>query len=156
MKADSSICEIPRYRDEYGTVSTIPPGAGVSSSAAIEVATMMNLRDHFGLMKPFAGRALRIAEQSAMNPMRLAEMCQAVENRIVGAPCGIMDQVSSCLGEMDTLLRMSCQPHEIGPPLAVPPGMRFVGINSQVRHAVWRQRVWANAMRGVHGPSNPA
>jgi galactokinase len=103
--------------------STVPLGAGVSSSAAIEVATMMNLVEHFGL-------------REKMDPLRMSEMCQSVENRVVGAPCGIMDQVSSCLGEADSLLRMICQPHEIQPPLHLPPGTRVIGINSNIRHSV--------------------
>jgi L-arabinokinase len=103
--------------------STVPLGAGVSSSAAIEVATMMNLLDHFKLR----GRT---------SAMEVAAMCQQVENRIVGAPCGIMDQATSCAGEAGTLLRLLCQPHELQAALPVPAGMRFVGINSNVKHSV--------------------
>jgi L-arabinokinase len=113
-------------------LSSVPIGCGLSSSAAIEVATMLNLVDHFGI---------RRSEQAGVaathiDPLRLAELCQQVENRIVGAPCGIMDQVTSTLGERGRLLRMLCQPHELRPPLDVPPGMRFVGINSNVKHVV--------------------
>jgi L-arabinokinase len=104
-------------------LSNVPLGAGVSSSAAIEVATMMNLVEHFNL-------------REKINPMKLAEMCQAVENRIVGAPCGIMDQVSSCYGEAGAFLRMVCQPHELQSPLFLPSGFRIVGINSNVKHSV--------------------
>jgi L-arabinokinase len=103
--------------------STVPLGAGVSSSAAIEVATMMNLIDHFAIL----GR---------LDPMRVAALCQQVENRVVGAPCGIMDQVTSCAGEAGTLLRLLCQPHELQPPLKLPAGVRVVGINSNVQHSV--------------------
>ena len=103
--------------------STVPMGAGVSSSAAIEVATMINLLDHFGVRERVTG-------------LKLAAMCQAVENRVAGAPCGIMDQVTSCLGEEGKLLRMVCQPHELLPALALPAGVRVVGVNSNVRHAV--------------------
>ncbi|HMB95925.1 MAG TPA: hypothetical protein VKK61_07800, partial [Tepidisphaeraceae bacterium] len=103
--------------------STVPLGAGVSSSAAIEVATMMNLVDHFNL-------------REKVDPMKLAAMCQAVENRIVGAPCGIMDQVTSCYGEGGAFLRMVCQPHELQPPLSLPHGFRVIGINSNVKHSV--------------------
>jgi L-arabinokinase len=103
--------------------STIPLGAGVSSSAAVEVATMINLLDH-----------LRIRDR--VDPMKMASMCQQVENRIVGAPCGIMDQVSACYGEAGTLLRLLCQPHQIQPALSLPPGTRMIGINSNVRHSV--------------------
>jgi len=103
--------------------STVPIGAGVSSSAAIEVATMMNLVDHFGL-------------RDRVEPLALAAMCQRVENGIVGAPCGIMDQVTSCLGESWALLRMVCQPHYLQLPLCLPPGVRVLGINSGVKHDV--------------------
>lgn len=107
--------------------STVPMGAGVSSSAAIEVATMMNLVEHFGI-------------QSSLDPLRLAALCQSVENRIVGAPCGIMDQVTSCLGEPGSLLRLLCQPHELLPSLRLPPGVRVIGIDSGVKHNVGRGR----------------
>ncbi len=103
--------------------STVPIGAAVSSSAAIEVATMMNLIDHFGL-------------REKVDPMRLAEMCQSVENRVVCAPCGIMDQVTSCSGQANALLCMICRPHEIQPALHLPQGVRVLGINSRVVHSV--------------------
>lgn len=104
-------------------LSTVPLGAGVSSSAAIEVATMMNLVDHFGL-------------REQVDPMRVAVLCQQVENRVVGAPCGIMDQVASCAGVAGTLMRMVCQPHELLAPLPFPRGVRCVGLSSDVRHSV--------------------
>jgi L-arabinokinase len=103
--------------------STVPMGAGVSSSAAVEVSTMMNLLDHFHL-------------RDRVGPMGLASLCQQVENRIVGAPCGIMDQVSTCVGEEGSLMRMICQPHELEPLLRLPIGVRVLGINSNVRHSV--------------------
>ncbi|HUB27306.1 MAG TPA: hypothetical protein VL992_17915 [Tepidisphaeraceae bacterium] len=109
---------------ELSLWSTVPLGAGVSSSAAIEVATMINLCDHFAL------------RDRKIGPMELAAMCQEVEHRIVGAPCGIMDQVASCSGQADSLLRLLCQPHELQPPLALPAGIRVVGIDSRVRHSV--------------------
>jgi L-arabinokinase len=103
--------------------STVPLGAGVSSSAAVEVATRMNLLDHFGV-------------RGRVDAMEVAAMCQAVENRLVGAPCGIMDQATSCAGQVGTLLRMVCQPHELLPPLALPQNVRVLGINSNVKHSV--------------------
>ncbi|MEL7240139.1 MAG: galactokinase family protein, partial [Planctomycetota bacterium] len=62
--------------------STVPSGGGVSSSASVEVATMMNL-----------AHELDVAPLKT-DGMRLAVLCQEVENRIVGAPCGVMDQVA--------------------------------------------------------------
>ena len=70
--------------------STVPLGAGVSSSAAIEVATMMNLIEHLGL-------------RDKIDPLQMSTMCKSVENRVVGAPCGIMDQVSCCAGEQASI-----------------------------------------------------
>ncbi|HET6251679.1 MAG TPA: hypothetical protein VFE47_28600 [Tepidisphaeraceae bacterium] len=116
--------------------STVPLGAGISSSAAIVVATMMNLRDHFALMKPSAGRSLRIVDDTAFSAMKLAELCQLAENQIAGAACGIMDPATSCLGEAGSLFRMICQPHEVLPPLQIPQGVQFLGINSHVKHSV--------------------
>jgi galactokinase len=103
--------------------STVAAGAGVSSSAAIEVATMMALVDHLGV-------------RESVSPEGMAVLCQRVENEIVGAPCGVMDQMTSCLGESGKLLRMVCQPHALLPPLELPPGIQVVGIDSGVRHDV--------------------
>jgi L-arabinokinase len=103
--------------------STVPPGAGVSSSAAIEVATMMNLYDHLPVHSMRAGEDV-------------AALCQWAENHIVGAPCGIMDPMTSCLGEAGRLLRMVCQPWSLLPALELPAGVRVLGIDSAVRHSV--------------------
>ena len=64
--------------------SQVPEGKGVSSSAAVEVATMMGV--------------LGALEVSLSPPERIAMLCQRVENFVVGAPCGIMDQMASALG----------------------------------------------------------
>lgn len=104
-------------------LSHVPFGAGVSSSAAIEVATMMNLVDHFNL-------------REKVDAMKLAALCQRVENAVVGAPCGIMDQVTCCYGQADALLKLHCQPHDVKGFAKLPPGVRVVGINSNVKHSV--------------------
>jgi galactokinase len=104
-------------------LSDVPLGAGVSSSAAIEVATMVNLIDHF-------------AARPRVGALEAATLCQRVENEVVGAPCGLMDQVASMLGEAGKLLLMTCQPHNLHDPLPLPPGIRVVGINSNVRHSI--------------------
>ena len=111
---------------DLALLSDVPLGGGVASSAAIEVATMMNLLDHFGL-------------RGGLDPMRVAILCQQVENRIVGAPCSIMDQVTSLAGTdgtTGTLLRLLCQPHELRQSLVLPEGIRAIGINSAVRPSV--------------------
>jgi galactokinase len=116
-------------------LSDVPLGAGVSSSAAIEVATMMNLVDHFNLHDIASPKPLA-ASRTTIDPMRIAAMCQQVENHVVGAPCGIMDQASSCAGEANSLMRMICQPHELQPALKLPDNIRVLGINSNVKHSV--------------------
>ncbi|MFM7320503.1 MAG: GHMP kinase, partial [Armatimonadota bacterium] len=63
--------------------SDVPVGAGVSSSAALEVAAMRAVADAFGC---------------ALDGKTLARWCQRIENEILDAPCGIMDQMTSALG----------------------------------------------------------
>ena len=106
-------------------VSTVPLGAGVASSAAVEVATM---------------RAAGAAFGARLDGLRLAALCQMVENRVVGAPCGIMDQVTCTLGEAGRLLALRCQPHDVLGWHAPPPGATFVGLDSGVKHAVGGRR----------------
>jgi L-arabinokinase len=101
--------------------STVPEGKGVSSSAAVEVATMHA-----------AARALGCA----MDGRELALFCQRAENLIAGAPCGVMDQMTSVFGEPNSLLALLCQPADLQPPVPLPPGLECWGIDSGERHAV--------------------
>ena len=101
--------------------SEVPMGAGVASSAAIEVAAMYAANCAFGLGLP---------------GLKLARLCQIVENRVVGAPCGIMDQVTCALGETGKLLALRCQPHDVLGLHEIPAGYRVWGINSNIKHAV--------------------
>jgi L-arabinokinase len=103
--------------------SAVPEGAGVSSSAAVEVASAAAFAALFGAAEPLPAR-------------RLALCCQTAENRIVGAPCGAMDQVTAACGEAGRLLRLLCQPAEIEGQVAIPAGFALFGIDSGVRHAV--------------------
>jgi L-arabinokinase len=101
--------------------STVPWGKGVSSSAALEIA-VMNALNH--IYKLSLGRE------------ELAVLAQMAENLVAGAPCGLMDQLSSHLGQKNKLLPLICQPHEVAKPLGIPRGIAFSGIDSGVRHAV--------------------
>ena len=105
----------------FAVYSTVPEGGGVSSSAALEVATMTALAGHFGL---------------ELDGVKVAVLCQEVENRVVGAPCGLMDQMASSIGESGAMMRMRCQPHDLLPPLRFPDGVRAVGVNTNVKHSV--------------------
>lgn len=102
--------------------SSVPEGKGVSSSAAVEVATMM--------------ATLGALDVSLAPSERVAQLCQRVENFVVGAPCGIMDQMASALGHASQLLALVCQPARVEAPVAIPAGMQFWGIDSGVRHSV--------------------
>jgi galactokinase len=101
--------------------SDVPEGKGVASSAALEVAAMTALSAAYG---------------ADLEPRELATLCQKVENDVVGAPCGIMDQMTSVYSEADRLLALLCQPAEIQSQVAVPGDLSFWGIDSGIRHAV--------------------
>jgi hypothetical protein len=101
--------------------SRVPVGKGVSSSAALEVAVMQAVAAAFDL---------------EIGPRELAILCQKVENLIVGAPCGIMDQMTSVCGEANRLLALLCQPAEIQGMIPIPSNIAFWGIDSGIRHSV--------------------
>jgi galactokinase len=69
--------------------SSVPLGAGVSSSAALEVATALAFCKLFGFR---------------IDPTELAKICQKAENNFVGANCGLLDQFSSIFGKAGHLL----------------------------------------------------
>jgi galactokinase len=101
--------------------SDVPEGKGVSSSAAIEAATMEAVVEAWGV---------------AIEPRVRAVRCQQVENLIVGAPCGVMDQMASICGEAGSLMALLCQPAEFQGSVRVPDGLGLWGIDSGIRHAV--------------------
>ncbi|KAI3987570.1 hypothetical protein MKX01_021482 [Papaver californicum] len=101
--------------------SAVPEGKGVSSSAAVEVATMSAIAAAHGL---------------DIKARDLALLCQKVENHVVGAPCGVMDQMASACGESNKLLAMVCQPAEVLGLVMIPTHIRFWGIDSGIRHSV--------------------
>lgn len=112
---------VPRHGLRLLIESDVPEGKGVSSSAALEVACMAAAAAAYG---------------AELSPPEMAAACQWVENHIARAPCGIMDQMTVACGRRDHLLRLRCQPATIEGHVRVPPGYRFYGIDSGVRHAV--------------------
>jgi L-arabinokinase len=101
--------------------SDIPVGKGVASSAALEVATMTAVAEAYAL---------------ELEPREVALLSQKVENAVVGAPCGVMDQMTAVFGENDRLLALLCQPAEIEGNLPIPEELAFFGIDSGVAHEV--------------------
>ncbi len=87
-----------RGRIEFGVDivfrGTVPRGAGLSSSAALEVATALALDAVFNLW---------------LNPIDMARLCRDVEHRYAGVRCGIMDQFASRLGRSDHALLIDCR-----------------------------------------------
>jgi len=96
----------------------VPIGAGLSSSAAIEVASAMALLSISGL---------------DMQRTDLAELCQRAENEFVGARCGIMDQFVSCCGRAGHALLLDCRSLDYRL-LPLPHGVSLVICNTMVKH----------------------
>lgn len=103
----------------FALLSTVPEGAGVASSAAMQVAAMHAIVDHLGL-------------RERVDAAKLAAMCRRVEQEVVGAACGAADHFACGAGEIGQLTRVLCQPCEPQAPLALPDGIRVVGIGSGV------------------------
>ncbi|GIH28241.1 galactokinase [Acrocarpospora phusangensis] len=101
----------------------IPEGAGLSSSAALEVATAFALNDLYAL---------------AQSPMDLARTAQRAENDFAGMPCGIMDQATSALAREGHALLLDCR--TLGSrqiPFDLPAhGLELLIINTNVKHAL--------------------
>jgi len=78
-------------------ISNIPKGAGLSSSAALEVVTALTMAK------------LNLLE---IKPVEMARLCQRAENNFVGVACGIMDQYVSCLGQKNYTLFIDCRSND--------------------------------------------
>src|SRR4029079_12968531 len=74
----------PAIGFEGEVTATLPPGRGLSASAALEVAVAL---------------ALCAVADFAPAPLQLAEACRRAELAAVGVPCGILDQAAALLGE---------------------------------------------------------
>jgi galactokinase len=98
----------------------VPLGSGLSSSAALEVVTMLAVTTLIGVSIP--GPAL-------------ARLCQRVENEFVGANCGIMDQFISANGKEDHALLLDCR--DLSFKLApIPANIALVIANTMVKHSI--------------------
>lgn len=95
--------------------STIPPGAGMSSSAALEVATALIVRElyPFGLNEvgqvdppPQWSRRGTLPRLRPKERLSLARICQAAENQFVGVQCGLLDQISSLCGKTNHVMNI--------------------------------------------------
>jgi galactokinase len=100
---------------------TVPRGAGLSSSAALEVALTLAL----------------IALSGASGPDRseLAKLCSRIENEWVGARTGLLDQLASLYGEVDHALRIDFRSLEVRPVALELGGYQLVTLDSGEHHA---------------------
>ena len=96
----------------------VPIGAGLSSSAAIEVATALALLDNSELVT---------------DRVELAELCRSAENEFVGARVGIMDQFVSCCAQAGRALFLDCRSLEYWL-VPLPPHVSLVTCNTMVKH----------------------
>ena len=96
----------------------VPIGAGLSSSAAIEVATAYALLGVSGI---------------ALGRLEIASICQQAEHEYAGTKCGIMDQFISCFGVANHALMLDCRSLDFQS-LAIPESVRIVICNTMVRH----------------------
>jgi galactokinase len=98
----------------------IPQGAGLSSSAAYEVATVL-------LFQTLAGFEL--------SSLEVAQLARQAENGFVGVACGIMDQMASVCGEKGRALLLDCR-SLARETVEIPTGLKIVVANSGVRHSL--------------------
>jgi L-arabinokinase len=103
---------------ELTVSSTLPQSVGVSSSAALEIATARALGAH------------------EIDALRLARLCQEAENHVVGAPCGVMDQVTVAVGRIGAVLPILCRPASVSAPIALPPEIEAAGWPTGAAHDV--------------------
>ena len=72
----------------------------------------------------------------AIEPLRLAALCQEAENQVVGAPCGIMDQVVVAMGRPERCCRSSAVPRRSTPSSTLPDDLEVVGVPTGAEHDV--------------------
>jgi len=111
----------------YYIHSEVPVGSGLSSSAALEVAS-----------------ALALLNGRRFEPLKVAQLCQRAEIDFVGNPCGIMDQYISVFGEEHKALKLDCRSltHQA---VSIPDGVAIYAVNTMVKHelsgSAYRERV---------------
>jgi galactokinase len=110
-----------RLRGADMTIATdVPMSAGLSSSAALEVAVGYGLLDQAG---------------HAIDRTALARACQEAEHEFAGTRCGVMDQFIACHGRAGHALMLDTRSLEMAW-LPVPPGVAVIVCNTMTKHAL--------------------
>ena len=100
--------------------SDVPLGAGLSSSASLEVAAALAY--------------LALAERE-LDPTDVALVCQRAENDFVGTQCGIMDMLIACLARTGDALLIDCRSRDVRP-VAVPDDLELLVLDTGVKHSL--------------------
>ncbi len=103
---------------DVAVVASLPAGAGLSSSAALETA---------------AAIAMEVAGAPGLAPSDRARLCQQAEHDFAGVPCGIMDQLAVGCAEAGHALAIDCRSLECSP-VALPDDLSALVIDTGVRH----------------------
>ena len=104
-----------------GLESSVPLSAGMSSSAALEVAV---------------GLAVTEYRKFAIDKAELARAGQGVENNFLGLKTGLLDQFSSIFGKEDSIIMSDFRSAEVIGTLSLPAGYSFVVVNSMKKHTL--------------------
>jgi len=120
--------QLPLHRGQDLLIySTVPVGAGLSSSAALEVSVALALDHTHGTPN-----------------LEMAKLCRRAENEFVGLPSGIMDQYTAALGRENAALLIDCRSLQ-SQPVELPDDLAIVAVDSMVKHelgqSAYRQRV---------------
>lgn len=99
----------------------VPGGAGLSSSAALEVVTAVAINDQFA---------------TGIGKVELAKMSQKAEHEFAGVNCGIMDQFASAMGEKDHAIFLNCDTLEYELVPVKPEGIKVVIGNTNSPHSL--------------------
>jgi galactokinase len=122
---------VPIRAADIWIASEVPAGAGLSSSAALEVSCGIAILNS-------------AADPVTAEPLELARLAQRAESQFVGMPCGIMDQYAAVFGQEHAALKIDCRSltHEEVP---LPEGVDIIAVNSLVKHelgtSAYRERV---------------
>ena len=108
--------------------SNLPIGSGLSSSAALEVATAYFLAKAYGLQ---------------IAPREIATLCRKAENEFVGVSSGLLDQMTSVFGKMDHIVCLDCRTEQVAT-VAMPANLALVlaesGSARSLLHGEYNQR----------------
>ncbi len=105
---------------ELSISSNLPMGAGLSSSAALEIATALFLQKAFHI---------------TVDPITTTKFAQAAEHQYAGVKCGLLDQISSLMSKENCATYIDCRTYEVKN-IPMPEGACFIVANSGAKHAL--------------------